>query len=550
MTGRNKEAERDKMARSGWAVSGCMAAALAAAPVLAAPDLPHLVSQNGRHALIVDGKPFLMLGAQVNNSSNYPAALPNVWPTVDKLGANTIEVPVAWEQIEPTEGKFDFSFLDVLLKQARAHDKRLVILWFGTWKNTGGGYTPEWVKLDTRRFPRMTNLKGQSHYVPSPFAPNTLAADRNAFTHLMQHLKEADPQNTVIMVQVENETGSYGLARDHSPQGDKLFAGPVPAPLAAKVGKRGTWTQVFGRDAEAAFSAWYIGSYVDQIAAAGKAVKPLPTYVNAALTNHPDQWQEPGSYSSGGPVPEVFDVWKAAAPHIDILAPDIYNPDHHDYLGFLDLYGRPDNALFVPETGNKKEFARFFFPAVGRGAIGFSPLGMDETGYFNFPLGAARLDDGTLDAFALNYRLFGQLVHVWPTLALTGRTWGVAEPTDPAAKHEQVIDLGKYKATVSFGRPQFWSSPPVGNDYPSGGAAIAQIGPDEFLVTAVHARVQIELTRTAPGELLQIVHTEEGHYDEDGKWVFDRMWNGDETDSGLNFTSIPTLLHVKLATIR
>jgi len=239
-------------------IGGWMAACLGVMPAVAANDLPHLVAQNGRHALIVDGKPFLMLGAQVNNAANYASALPKVWPTIDALGANTVEVPVAWEQIEPVEGKFDFSFLDTLLDQARAHGKRLVILWFGTWKNTNANYTPAWVKLDPKRFPRMTNTKGQLHYVLSPHGANTLAADRNAFVHLMQHLKEADPQNSVIMVQVENETGSYGLARDHSPQADKLFAGPVPAPLAAKVGKKGNWTQVFGRDAEAAFNSWYL----------------------------------------------------------------------------------------------------------------------------------------------------------------------------------------------------------------------------------------------------------------------------------------------------
>jgi beta-galactosidase GanA len=352
------------------------------------------------------------------------------------------------------------------------------------------------------------------------------------------------------MVQVENESGSYRLARDHSPQADKLFAGPVPAALATKTGKKGTWTQAFGRDAEVAFHSWYVASYIDQIAAAGKAIKPLPMYVNAALPSHPDVWQDPNSYSSGGPDPAVLDVWKAAAPHIDVLAPDIYNPDHHDYLGFLAQYDRPDNALFVPETGNKKEFARYFFPSMGQGAIGFAPFGMDETGYFNFPLGAARLDDGTLDAFALNYRLFGQLIHVWPTLALTGKTWGVAEPTDPSAKHEQVIDLGRYTATVSFGRPQFGFDPPKGNDYPSGGAVVAQLGPDDYLVTALRARVQIDLANAAPGEMLQIVRVEEGHYDADGKWVFDRMWNGDQTDYGLNFSTLPVLLRVRLATIR
>ena len=529
-------------------IGGWMAACLGVMPAVAANDLPHLVAQNGRHALIVDGKPFLMLGAQVNNAANYASALPKVWPTIDALGANTVEVPVAWEQIEPVEGKFDFSFLDTLLDQARAHGKRLVILWFGTWKNTNANYTPAWVKLDPKRFPRMTNTKGQLHYVLSPHGANTLAADRNAFVHLMQHLKEADPQNTVIMVQVENETGSYGLARDHSPQADKLFAGPVPAPLAAKVGKKGNWSQVFGRDAEAAFNSWYVASYVDQVAAAGKAVKPLPMYVNASLPGL-HQWQDPSTYSSGGPLPQVLDVWKAAAPHIDVLAPDIYNGNHRDYLDYLEVYDRPDNALFVPETGNKKEFARFFFPAVGRGAIGFSPFGMDETGYWNYPLGAARLDDGTLDAFALNYKIFGQLVHVWPTLALAGKTWGVAEPTDAAAKHEQVIELGKYKTTVTFGRPQFGFPEPTGNDYPAGGVAIAELAPDQYLITGTRARVQIDLTHAAPGELLQLVRVEEGHYDADGKWVFDRMWNGDQTDYGLNLTTSPVLLRVTLATI-
>ena len=289
--------------------------------------------------------------------------------------------------------------------------------------------------------------------------------------------------------------------------------------------------------------------YIEQVAAAGKAVKPLPMYVNASLPSL-NQWQDPNTYSSGGPLPQVLDVWKVAAPHIDVLRPTSTIPTITIIWAISIVTIDPTTPCSCPKRATRKSFARFFFPAMGEGAIGFSPFGMDETGYWNFPLGAARLDDGTLDAFALNYRLFGQLVHVWPALALTGKTWGVAEPTDPAAKHEQVIGLGKYKATVSFGRPQFAFDPPKGNDYPSGGAAIAEIGPDEFLVTAVHARVQIGLANPQPGELLQIVRIEEGHYDAGGKWVFERMWNGDQTDYGLNFTSVPVLLHVTLATIR
>jgi len=288
--------------------------ALAAVTVSAqaAPELPRVVTKDGRSALFVDGAPFLMLGAQANNSSNYPAALPKVWPVLDKLNANTLEIPVAWQQIEPVEGKFDFSYLDALLKGAREHNLRLVLLWFGTWKNTSSSYAPDWVKTDNSRFPRMRTRDGKAHYVLSPHARTTLDADKRAFVALMQRLKAIDPQNTVIMVQVENETGSYGSTRDFSAEANALFAQPIPKALAAKTGKSGNWTQAFGKLADTAFNAWYVSRYVDEVAAAGQAVKNLPMYANAALGG-PFGPAESGG-ASGGPDWPVIDVWRAGAP--------------------------------------------------------------------------------------------------------------------------------------------------------------------------------------------------------------------------------------------
>jgi len=509
--------------------------------------LPHIQSHDGRHALIVDGAPFLMLGAQVNNSSAWPAMMPKVWPVIDQLHANTVEVPIAWEQIEPKEGQFDFSYLDLLLTQARAHDVRLVLLWFGTWKNTGPAYAPSWVKLDNKRFPRMIGREGKVHYALTPLARTTLEADKKAFVELMRHLKEQDEANTVIMVQVENEAGTYGSARDHSPQADKLFAGQVPAALLKKTGKQpGTWEQTFGRDAELMFHSWYVASYIGEIAAAGKAVKPLPMYANAALTSNPFVWQDPNTFASGGPSAGAIDAYKAAAPALDIVSPDIYNPDHKQYLGWLDLYKRRDNPLFVPETGNAQAYARYFFPSIGRGAIGWSPFGMDDTKYFNFPLGAAKLDDVTIEMFARNYRLFQPMQREWAKLAYEGDVWGVAEPTDPDAKHTQSLDLGEHTATITFGRGQFGTAPPTGNDQPVGGVAIARLGPSEYLVTGYAARIDFGLAKPA-GRNLMFDRVEEGHFDH-GTWVFDRIWNGDQTDYGLNFTSVPQVLKVKLAT--
>src|SRR5689334_10233549 len=170
--------------------TAALALGLAASATAVAAPLPQVVSKDGRHALLVDGAPFLILGGQANNSSNYPAVLPAVWPTVKALHANTLEIPVAWEQIEPVEGKFDFSWLDALIPQARANGVRLDLLWFGTWKNTSGSYQPEWVKGDPKRFPRMVTKEGKTHYVLTPLSRATLEADKRAFVALMRHIRQ------------------------------------------------------------------------------------------------------------------------------------------------------------------------------------------------------------------------------------------------------------------------------------------------------------------------------------------------------------------------
>jgi beta-galactosidase GanA len=531
-------------------VAGLLGVLLGHAAPSSATELPRIVGRDGRYALMVDGAPYLMLGAQMNNSSAWPSALPKVWPVIDALDANTLEVPIAWEQIEPHEGQFDFSFLDQLLPQARAHHVHLVLLWFGTWKNTSPSYAPAWVKLDNHRFPRMIDEAGKTTYALSPFATTTLDADRKAFVRLMEHLKQVDADHIVLMMQVENETGTYGVVRDHSPVAEKAFAASVPPDVARRMGvKAGSWQDVFGSDAEVQFHAWAIARYVDAVAVAGKAVLPLPMYVNAALAD-PFAEQDPKTYAAGGPTHHVLDMWKATATHIDAIGPDIYKSDFATYMKYLALYGRRDNPLFVPETGNAKDYARFFFAVAGQGAIGFSPFGMDQTGYANFPLGAAKVDADTIEPFAANYRLFRPLERVWAKLAYEGRVRGVSEPTAPADGHRQVMTLGRWTATASFGQGQFGIDPPTGNATPSGGAAVAELGPDEFLVTGLHARVTFSLPAPWPGEHMIIDRVEEGHFDAQGTWIFERVWNGDQTDYGLNFTSEPQLLKVKLATYR
>ena len=529
------------------ATVAALSSLLAGSSAALSSEIPHIAEKDGRHALMVDGAPFLMLGAQANNSSSWPAALPEVWPAMKAMHVNTLEIPVGWEQVEPVEGQFDFSIVDTLLEQARAHDVRLVLLWFATWKNTNPQYTPRWVKLDNDRFPRMRKPDGTLHYALSPHGEETLKADARAFSRLMRHLAEVDPDNTVIMVQVENEPGSYGLARDHSREADALFAAQVPAALRKRTGKgAGTWSELYGRDAELYFQTWHLARYIDTVAAAGKAEKALPMYANAALTGSPFEWQDPNTYASGGPANTVVDVYKAAAPNLDLVAPDIYTTEHARYLGFLDKYDRKDNALFVPETGHARDYARFFFEAMGRGAIGWSPFGIDRLRYLpSYPV-TSKLNDEALVPFSANYALVENMDRVWARLAFAGKTWGAAEPEAPEQGHEQVLALGKYAAKVSYGRGDWGMSEAKGNDWPKGGVAIAEIAPDEYLVTGHFARVDFAMADPKGANLI-LDRVEQGHYDEKGQWAFERVWNGDQVDWGLNFTAANQVLHVRLA---
>jgi beta-galactosidase GanA len=383
--------------RTGLAIALSLGSIAVAA---SAQELPRLVEQQGRATLMVDGQPYFLLGAQVDNSSGWPGRLDAVWPAAERMKLNTLEVPVYWEQMEPVRGTFDFTVVDAVLKQARDHSVRLVLLWFGTWKNGKMHYVPDWVKSDTAKYPRMLSKTGVPIDVLSPNAPANLDADSAAFAALMRHLKEADPQHTVLMMQVENESGSLGLVRDFSPMAQKLFDAPVPAELIKALGKKpGTWAQVFGDDADETVAAWSVSRYINAVAAAGKKELPLPMYVNNWLKSpraFPITTIPGEDYPSGGPTINMFPVWKATAPSIDLLAPDIYVPNSERYRMVMQQFHQPGNPLLIPESLGFEPFpgasgyARYLYYALGDGAVGFANFGLDRL-HVDEPLSAESL---------------------------------------------------------------------------------------------------------------------------------------------------------------
>lgn len=541
-----------------WWTPACLAAVaiylLATSASAQTPELPQLVQTGANATLMVDGRPFFVLGAQVDNSSGWPERLAAVWPAAERLKLNTLEVPVYWEQLEPTRGTFDFTIVDAVLAQASEHHVHLILLWFGTWKNGRNHYVPQWMKDDTTTYPRVFDHNGKPIDVMSPNAPANLDADARAFTALMRHLKQADPQHIVIMMQVENESGSLGSVRDFSPLAQKIFDAPVPDNIVRAAGKQpGNWAKVFGDDADETFAAWSVSRYINSVAAAGKHELALPMYVNNWLKSprgFPITTVPGDDYPSGGPTANMLWLWKANAPDIDLLGPDIYVPNSERYRGVMAEFHRLDNPLMIPESLGFEPFpgasgyARYLYYAIGDGAVGFANFGLDRLN-LDSPLSGEALSQ--IEGF----RLLGSFDSELAALKFAGKVQTAVEE-DGISQKELVFsaDGPPWRALVSF--PPSYDPPasPVSTKSDTTGlhvgrALIAFLAPNEFLVAGIDCRVLFLLPVHANGKQAQMLKVEEGHYD-GTTWVVQRLWNGDETDYGLNFGGKGSLLHVTM----
>jgi len=491
-----------------------------------AVEAPRIEKKDGRYALMVEGRPYLVLGGQIHNSSAWPSELPQVWESMAALHANTVEAPAYWEQIEAQEGKFDFGNVDRLIEGARAHNLHVILLWFGTWKNGNMQYAPVWVKTDTKRFPRMIRPDGVPIDVLSANSRTTLEADKAAFAALMRHLKQIDgEQHTILLVQVENESGGVGSVRDFSAESNHEFAGQVPADLLAAAKKQpGTWSQVFGADADEVFQIYHQAKYMNVWL--------------SHLTNELPQRQVflPGiQYPSGGAVQRWVGLWRSLATAIDMIAPDIYTSDPSEYRDVISAYNRADNPLMIPETGRNDAFAKFFFYAIGNGTLGFSPFGVDRSGW-NI------LGDEQWSGHSRNFALFAPMNREIAALEFDGKVKTTVEEQGEA---QQEVDLGDWQATIAFGFPQPDGRKAPGTKDAHGVAMIARLGPDEFLVTGFDASIRFHVPGQLPFMRSQVLTAEEGSY-VNGEWKAIRLWNGDEVDRGLTFHSQPIVVRVHM----
>lgn len=530
------------------------------------PSVPHLEKRGAVTQLIVDGKPFVMLGGELHNSSSSSLEyMKPLWPRLAGLPLNTVLAPLSWELVEPTEGRFDFALIDGLLSQAREQHVRIVFLWLAAWKNGVSSYPPLWVKKNTERFPRAV-LNGNVSSTLSTLASNSAAlreADAKAFSSVMQHIKEADSRDhTVIMMQVENEVGTLTDTRDHSADANRAFASAVPSEVTRYLAAHretlnrelrelwlahgektsGTWAEVFGNSSrtDEIFMAWNYAHYVQAVTVAGKAAYSLPMYVNAWLGGGDST---PGFYPSGGPQPRVIDIWKSAGTALDLYAPDLYQPNFSEWAG---QYHRPDNPLLVPETNGGAAGAAWVFYAVGEhAALGFCPFAIDAA----FAPDAAQIAEPSLIEFVKGTSDLGRsyaAINAVAPILLEQQTKGNVHGFNLSKQHPSVeFIMDDYSVQVSLDQVFGYLSD-TGYGLVMMTDNGAKSGQAEFL--GVGKGFRVILTSRTPGKHIGFATIDDGRY-EDGKWIAARRLNGDETDQGGAWRFDPRAIHTERAVL-
>lgn len=516
------------------------------------PSIPRLEKQGNTTKLIVKGSPFLVLGGELHNSSTSGAAyMRPIWEKMRRKNLNTVIAPVYWELLEPEEGKFDFTLVDSMIIGARKQDLHLVLLWFASWKNGYSMYAPGWVKNDQGRFPRAMRSDGEPFQMLSAFGKESMQADARAFRTLMKHIRGMDAaEQTVITVQIENEMGLFMTDRDYCEAANKAFSEPVPDDLmkyltgnrgklqpeidsvwkANGYRKTGKWEEVFGKSVvdkgnwkslssltEELFTVYHYAKYIETIASEGKKEFPLPMYVNAWIKQPRGGY--PGKYPNGGPVPHTLDIWRAAAPSVDFIAPDIYVPaDLARYT--VEQYRRSGNPLFIPEFRHDDESASFAFWVYGtHDAIAFAPFGIDDR-------------EPEYDEITKTYAALEQVSDLILLHQGKGTMAGIfVDTVTPVQKFE----LGGFRIEARLGggfHAAFLDPSGRSHRKASAGGIVFNTGPDEFIVAGRNFMLTFDPVKPDPlRKFIDVEFMDEGTF-VDGRWITTRRLNGDEGTGG------------------
>lgn len=527
----------------------------------------------------VNGKPFLSIGGQSHNSTALADTdgIRFACHSVRQLGGNTVAIPVSWVRFEPKEDEYDYDSVKMMIDVVRQQELRLIVLWFGAWKNGTMEYAPSWIKRDTSRFPRVVCHDGTVTTVLSQHASVNFDREKASFCKLIQFLSDYDSErSTVIAVQVENEAGIYGgTRRDFSEYGSRDFEAAVPQELIFRadidgdstLGKswrkhgslrEGSWRALFGRFGAEACSAWFLAKYIDGLAAAAKEIFDIFLYTNVWIGGG-DQatWDLAGlEYPSGGAVPSALAIWYTACRALDAISPDIYVQEQGNFLSLQKTYANPESGwpLFIPESHFLPTNALMMFHA-------FSKLG--AIGYHIFGSESAVDAEGELIESATAMRRSISMLRVAGYLILKhrddGRMHGLYQLVGQSSMN---VSLAEYKCWVSFDPEASRATGWIALDYrhrcssqveqvtrsldeEGGRGLLFEVSDREFYLIGHKLRIFLQPYEAEDGHIpvtwlnpalqshaMELISVEEGYFD-DGVYKALRQRSGDELRHGI-----------------
>ena len=543
-----------------------------------------LQQQGTATQLLVNDKPFLILGGELGNSSASCAEdIERIFPKLERMGLNTVLVPAYWDLTEPVEGQFDFSLTDKVIDQARKNHLKVIFLWFGAWKNSMSCYAPLWFKENYKKYPRSYTENGKPLDIASAFSEEVFKADNRAFSQWMKHIASIDKEEgTVIMIQIENEIGMLESARDHSALASKAFHAPVPEEFVSYLQKNknrlhpqmlkkwgsqgyktaGNWQEMFGSDiyTDEIFMAYHYAKYVERMAQTARSIYNVPLYVNAAMNS---RGRKPGEYPSAGPLAHLIDAWHCGAPSINILAPDLYDNGFIDWVAQYHLHNNP---LFIPEIKlTENDGVRAFYIFAEHDAIGISPFSIEDG------------SDNPDNMLVAGYRHLNELMPLLTQYQGKGVMKGLL--FDQQNK-ERILEMDDLVLTCRHNFTLPWDPRATdGSTWPEGGGIILRINKNEYIIAgngivvefAKKSEKAMDVTPKALGEdgfaqagskekttmktqqwkgsRCGIGSVDEVKVNKDGSFSFVRRLNGDQDHQGrhvrISVGDFKTL-HVKL----
>ncbi|MDR1899759.1 MAG: DUF5597 domain-containing protein [Treponema sp.] len=459
--------------------------------------MPHLEELNGRKALYVDGKPFIILGLQWDCDGCYtPEDMDPFFEHGKKMGLNTASLLLYWREIEPNEGEYHFEMLDHRIEMARKFNMKIVLVWFASFKNGDLTYAPDYIRADHKRFSKVIDKDGHVHTNHCcPTAAETHRRDELALIEVFNHLKKVDSDHTVIVFQIENETGIFGT--------DRCFCNTCSAEYA-----KFDYDAKYGVRAGEFFSAKCIAEYCDSLTKTIKDIYPIPVYMNAWLNKMYKNEKAGIEYPSGGPIPPVLDIYFQTIKYIDFISPDIYQYGYKDFNYFCKVYTRKNNPLYVAEcaTGKGARTEKNVFYALGDyAAIGYDPWAINRCcpGFMTVPL--VNTVDGRWsdEAYELHksYKMIGDAME---PIVMAQNTSNLKIFVQEDGDNGVILQFGDVDAEVVYDHP-----------HNAARGMIIRRSAEEFIV--IGAGVNVSFSREG-GERVSVSSVESGAFEGD-TWI-------------------------------